>query len=226
MPQQFATRIWPIRANQFAEHLQKQTIRKRRFVRKMLVHNFCAPQPPPPQPAFPLEFLLEGPQTELQTLSQNCEQTLHKLPTNRIMNKQVFLNNFHSVCAIHANRPKTAIRDFICVRFAFESPKLPLKCEANRDSQIGPETRFAKKKVARFSFSLCAVLLSHGPPRASASLGLVAPNSLPRKSAQGMSSFHRPWWVCSWGFPTVVQVLWGNRSSLSLLAWGSYGLYN
>ena len=35
-----------------------------------------------------LEFLLEGPQTKLRTLSQNCELTLQKLRTNRIMNKR------------------------------------------------------------------------------------------------------------------------------------------
>ena len=47
------------------------------------------PLAPPSQPAsdgFPLEFLLEGPQTELRALSQNCEQILPKLRTNRIMN--------------------------------------------------------------------------------------------------------------------------------------------
>ena len=56
----------------------------------MFVHNFCAPWPPPPNQqndGFPLEFLLKGPQTELQTLSQNCEQTLQKLRTNRIIRR-------------------------------------------------------------------------------------------------------------------------------------------
>ena len=49
--------------------------------------------PPPNQQneGFALEFLLEGPQTELRTLSQNREQTLQKLRTNRIMNKRAFL---------------------------------------------------------------------------------------------------------------------------------------
>ena len=45
--------------------------------------------PPPNQPSdeFPLEFLrlLEGPQTELRTLSRNCEQTLQRLRTKRII---------------------------------------------------------------------------------------------------------------------------------------------
>ena len=41
---------------------------------------------------FPLEFLFKEPQTELRTLSQNCEQTLQKLRTNRIMNKRAFLS--------------------------------------------------------------------------------------------------------------------------------------
>ena len=66
----------------------RSVTRKRPFVHKMFVHNFCAPYPPPPNQQsdrFPLEFLFEGPQTELRTLGQNCEQTLQKLRTNRIM---------------------------------------------------------------------------------------------------------------------------------------------
>ena len=66
--------------------------------RPVCSQNFCsqfAPlnHPPPNQQndGFPLEFLLKGPQTELRTLSQNCEQTLQKLRTNRIMNKRAFL---------------------------------------------------------------------------------------------------------------------------------------
>ena len=54
----------------------------------------CPLTPPPPNQqidGFPLEFLLKGHQTELRTLSQNCEQTLQKLRTNRIMNKRAFL---------------------------------------------------------------------------------------------------------------------------------------
>ena len=62
-------------------------IRKRQFVHKLFVHNvFFAPiNPPPPnhqRDGFSLEFLLKGPQTELRTLSQHCEQTL------QIANKQ------------------------------------------------------------------------------------------------------------------------------------------
>ena len=49
------------------------------------------PAPNQQNEGFPLEFLLEGPQTELRTLSQNCEQTLKKLRTNRIMNKRALL---------------------------------------------------------------------------------------------------------------------------------------
>ena len=51
--------------------------------------------PPPPNQqndGCPLEVLLKGLETELRTLSQNCEQTLQKLRTNRIMNKRVFLS--------------------------------------------------------------------------------------------------------------------------------------
>ena len=68
--------------------------RERQFVHKIFVHNFRPPYPPsqPANDGFPHEFLLEGPQTELRTLSQNCEQTLQKLRTNRIMNKRAFLS--------------------------------------------------------------------------------------------------------------------------------------
>ena len=51
------------------------------------------PLPNQQSDGFPLEFIVKGPQTELRTLSQNCEQTLQKLRTNRIMNQQVFLKN-------------------------------------------------------------------------------------------------------------------------------------
>ena len=54
-------------------------LRKRQFVHKNFVHNFCAPSPPLPKQesdGFPLEFLLKGSQKELRTLSPNCEQTL------------------------------------------------------------------------------------------------------------------------------------------------------
>ena len=76
--------------------LDDSKIRKRQFVHKMFVHNFVPLKPPPPNQqidGFPLEFLLTGPQTELQTLGQNCEQTLQKLRANRIMNKRAFLNS-------------------------------------------------------------------------------------------------------------------------------------
>ena len=57
----------------------------------------CPLTPPPPNQQnarFPLDFLLKGPQTELRTLNQNCEQTLQKLRTNRITNKRAFLKNW------------------------------------------------------------------------------------------------------------------------------------
>ena len=64
------------------------------------VFTIFVPLDPPPSPnqqsdGFPLEFLVKGPQTELRTLHQNCEQTLQKLRTNRIMNKGAFLKNQH-----------------------------------------------------------------------------------------------------------------------------------
>ena len=51
------------------------------------------PPPPPNQRSdeFPLELKLKVPQTELRTLGQNCEQTLPKFRTNRIMNKRALL---------------------------------------------------------------------------------------------------------------------------------------
>ena len=61
---------------------------------KCLFTIFAPFNPPPPNQqddGFILEFLLKGPQTELRTLSQNCEQTLQKLRTNRIVNKRAFL---------------------------------------------------------------------------------------------------------------------------------------
>ena len=60
---------------------------------KFLFTIFVPLDPPPPNQqneGFPLEFLLKGPQTKLRTLSQNCEQTLQKLRTNRIANKRAF----------------------------------------------------------------------------------------------------------------------------------------
>ena len=73
---------------------------------KFLFTIFVPLGPPPPnqrRDGFPLDFLLKGPQTELRTLSQNCEQTLQKLRTNRIMNKRAFLKNaeipaFFQIC--------------------------------------------------------------------------------------------------------------------------------
>ena len=67
-----------------ANSIMKDLCRKRQFVHNIFVHNFGAPQPPPPNQqndGFPLEFLLKGPQTKLRTLSQNCEQSLQKLRT-------------------------------------------------------------------------------------------------------------------------------------------------
>ena len=75
---------------------QTMVFRKRQFVHKKFCSQFlCSLTPPPPNQqneGFPLEFLLEGPQTELRTLSQNCEQTSQKLRTKRIMNKRAFLS--------------------------------------------------------------------------------------------------------------------------------------
>ena len=69
-------------------------IRNARLFTNFLFTIFATLTPPPNQQndGFPLEFLLKGPQTELRTLGQNCEQTLQKLRTNRIMNKRAFLN--------------------------------------------------------------------------------------------------------------------------------------
>ena len=78
---------------------------------KFLFTIFAPLNPPPPNQqnaGFPLEFLLKGPQTELRTLSQNCEQTLQKLRTNRIMNKRAFLIFAEIYKKIAENRQKVA----------------------------------------------------------------------------------------------------------------------
>ena len=66
-------------------HIHRHThiyIFRERQRKRQFVHNFGAPPPNQPSDGFPLDFLLKGPQTELQTLSQttnklsqNCEQT-------------------------------------------------------------------------------------------------------------------------------------------------------
>ena len=62
----------------------KQAIGNASLFTKFLFTIFVSLNPPSQQSdGFPLEFLLEGPQTELRTLSQNCEQTLQKLQTNQ-----------------------------------------------------------------------------------------------------------------------------------------------
>ena len=70
---------------------------------KALCPSFVPLNPPPPpnqqSDGFPLEFLLKGPQTELRTPGQKCEQTLQKLRTNRIMNKRAFLIFFRHNCS-------------------------------------------------------------------------------------------------------------------------------
>ena len=74
---------------------------------KFLFTIFVPLKPPPPnqqKEGFSLEFLLKGPQTELRTLSQNCEQTLQKLRTNRIMNKRAFLRE-SSWVKLRVSRP-------------------------------------------------------------------------------------------------------------------------
>ena len=50
----------------------------------IFVHDFGAAFPPlpPKQQSDGFESVLKEPQTELRTLSQNCEQTLPKLRTN------------------------------------------------------------------------------------------------------------------------------------------------
>ena len=63
--------------------------------KKFCSRILCPLNPPPPNQqsdGFPQEFVLKGPQTELRTLNQNCEQILLKLRTNRIVNKRVLLS--------------------------------------------------------------------------------------------------------------------------------------
>ena len=72
--------------------------RKRQFVHIIFVHIIFVPLDPPPPPnqqneGFPLEFLLEGPQTELRTLSQNCEETLQKSGVNKSARERIGRQN-------------------------------------------------------------------------------------------------------------------------------------
>ena len=104
------------------------TVRKRQFVHKIFCSQFLCPLTPPPpnqqNDGFPLEFLLKGPQTELRTLSQNCEQTLQKLRTNRITNKPAFLNcgAAHLSCQLP---PSSGLETFRRATESFQ-PDLPL----------------------------------------------------------------------------------------------------
>ena len=73
--------------------------RERQFVHISFAHEFGAPEPPlPKQPSdgFPSNSYSKAPQTELRTLSQNCEQTLQRLRTNRITNKYGRFEKFAS----------------------------------------------------------------------------------------------------------------------------------
>ena len=58
--------------------------------------TILVPVNPPPSNSEVMDLVLKlykkAPQTELRTLSQNCEQTLPKLRTNRIANKWAFLS--------------------------------------------------------------------------------------------------------------------------------------
>ena len=83
---------------------------------KILFTTFVPINPPPPNQeneGFPLEFLLKEPQTELRTLSQNCEQTLHELRTDRITNKWVFLKKEQ------IRHPKHLLRLFLASEVIF-----------------------------------------------------------------------------------------------------------
>ena len=65
-------------ALQSLQILVEKQIGNARLFTKCLFTIFVPLNPPPPNQqsdGFPLEFLLKGPQTELRTLSQNCEQT-------------------------------------------------------------------------------------------------------------------------------------------------------
>ena len=87
--------VWGHPSDTGATHSGKGSILGNASLFTSILFTIFAPlNPPPPNQqsaGFPLEFLLEGPQTELRTLSQNCEQTLQKLRTNRIVNKRAFL---------------------------------------------------------------------------------------------------------------------------------------
>ena len=72
----------------FGRKRSHHVIRKRQFVHKNLAFTIFVPINPPSQPAkwgISSWILLEAPQTELRTLGQNCEETLQKYRTNRII---------------------------------------------------------------------------------------------------------------------------------------------
>ena len=97
----FRARIWPFQApktlhfrGKMANFEAENTIKQGKNAKRTNGTHVTRVHPSPPNQqndGFHLEFLFKGPQTELRTLSQNYEQTLQKLRTNRIMNKRAFL---------------------------------------------------------------------------------------------------------------------------------------
>ena len=83
-----------------------------------------------------LDFPLKGPQTELQTLSQNCEQTLQKLRANRNMNKGAFPN--FAAAGIRVQHDKHVMLVLFCI---------PIEnCHALADQEqvlLGPDAVYA-----------------------------------------------------------------------------------
>ena len=70
--------------------------RKRQFVHNIFVHDFCAPEPPPPNQqsdGFPLQF------PELRTLSQNYKQTNKKNPPKNANRQNYEQTGVSDVCA-------------------------------------------------------------------------------------------------------------------------------
>ena len=71
---------------------EKDTNRKRQFVHRIFVHNFCAHYPPSQPAKWGISSWISiGKASHRIAKTQNCEQTLQKLRTNRIVNKRAFL---------------------------------------------------------------------------------------------------------------------------------------
>ena len=122
----------------------------------MFVHDFMPLNPPLPTSKvmdFLLEFLLKGPQTELQTLSQNCKQTLQKLRTNRIVNKRAFLkyiNNLPGLFFLYSHR-NNSLRNLANMRKMIPQKDFPAFARV----RIQAPHAFTQQLIPQYFFPAC-----------------------------------------------------------------------